>query len=164
MGPDGAHWRRLVPSPEPREIVQLHSVRILHAAGVTVICAGGGGVPVLRDEQGRLVGVEAVVDKDLSAALLASALSFDGLLMLTDVDAVYEDWDGAQLHPIRLASAAELRARSFAPGSMGPKVEAACRFVEGGGTFSGIGALADALAVVDGQRGTQVRRDARRLQ
>ncbi|HZT07537.1 MAG TPA: carbamate kinase [Chloroflexota bacterium] len=158
VGHDGTQWRRLVPSPDPVEIVQLRPIRILCSAGVTVICGGGGGVPVVRDERGHLDGVEAVIDKDLLAALLASSVAADGLVMLTDVDAVYEGWGGPEPRPIREATPRELRAGCFAPGSMGPKVEAACRFVERGGTFAAIGALADAPAILKGRAGTTVRR------
>jgi carbamate kinase len=154
--PDGGHWRRAVPSPEPIRILEMHSVRILLDAGVVVICSGGGGVPVVADEAGGWRGVEAVVDKDLSAALLADRLDADRLLMLTDVDAVYEDWEGGRSKPIRRATSAELRRLNFAPGSMGPKVEAACRFVEAGDRVAHIGALGDAHAMLCGDAGTQV--------
>jgi carbamate kinase len=155
---DGKQWRRVVPSPEPIRVLEMHSVRLLLDAGVVVICSGGGGVPVVADEAGGWRGVEAVVDKDLSAALLADRLDADRLLMLTDVDAVYEDWEGERSKPIRRATPVELRRLRFAPGSMGPKVEAACRFVEAGGRAAYIGALSDASSMLSGDAGTQITR------
>ena len=151
-------------SPEPQRILEIHSVRLLLEAGVIVVCAGGGGVPVVEDGAGGWRGVEAVVDKDLSAALLAIELDADGLLLLTDVDAVYQGWGTDLARPIREATPSRLRAQSFAPGSMGPKVEAACRFVEGRGSAghparereAWIGALDDAAEIVAGRTGTHV--------
>jgi carbamate kinase len=171
MGPDGSAWRRLVPSPEPRRIVEIHAIRLLVEAGVVVVCAGGGGVPVVKDETGGLRGVEAVIDKDLSAALLAAELRADALLLLTDVDAVYEAWGTPEARPLARASPLMLRGMPFAAGSMAPKVEAACRFVEAaaagamlfvptdsvtGPRFAAIGALADVAAILRGERGTRV--------
>ena len=160
---DGDHWRRVVPSPLPRRILEIRSVRLLMEANVVVICAGGGGVPVVADPAGGWRGVEAVVDKDFSAALLAEQLDADALLLLTDVDAVYEDWGTNQAKPIRNATPAVLRGMSFAAGSMGPKVEAACRFVtaeHGGSPARGrvacIGALGDANRMLNGEFGTRV--------
>lgn len=159
VGPDGSHWRRLVPSPEPRRIVEINSIRLLVEAGVIVICAGGGGVPVVRDATGELRGAEAVIDKDLCAALLASQLQASALLMLTDADAVYDGWGGRDATPIRRATPSMLRRMTFPPGSMAPKVEAACRFVEAGGAgarFAAIGALEDVEAILRGEKGTRV--------
>lgn len=156
MGRDGERWRRLVPSPEPRAISELRSLRLLVEAGVLVICAGGGGIPVTVGADGRLRGIEGVIDKDLTAALLARRLDADLLLMLTDVDAVHLGWGTPRDHPLREATADQLRALSFAPGSMGPKVEAACRFVEGTGRAAAIGALGDAARIVRGEAGTRV--------
>ena len=153
---DGEHWRRVVASPEPIRILEMHSVRLLLDAGVVVICSGGGGVPVVADEAGGWRGIEAVVDKDLSAALLADRLDADRLLLLTDVDAVYEDWEGDRSKPIRRATSTELRRLGFAPGSMAPKVEAACRFVDAGERMAHIGALGDARAMLCGDAGTQI--------
>lgn len=155
---DGDDWRRVVPSPEPIRILEMHSVRLLLDAGVAVICSGGGGVPVVADEAGGWRGIEAVVDKDLSAALLANQLDADRLLMLTDVDAVYADWEGERSKPIRQATPAEMRLLDFAAGSMGPKVEAACRFVEAGGESAHIGALGDAGSILSGDAGTRISR------
>jgi carbamate kinase len=174
VGPDGGRWRRLVPSPEPRRIVEIQAIRLLVQAGVVVVCAGGGGVPVVRDAGGGLRGVEAVIDKDLSAALLARELGADALVMLTDADAVYQEWGKPEARPIVRASPRLLRAMAFAPGSMGPKVEAACRFVERAGgppplfvptggeshrRFAGIGAMADVAAILRGEKGTRVEAD-----
>jgi len=153
---DGRGWRRVVASPEPGSIVELDSVRRLVDAGVVVVCAGGGGVPVAPDGSGGLRGVEAVVDKDLASARLAVELGADRLVLLTDVDAVYDGWETAGCRPIRSASVAELRGRGFAAGSMAPKVEAACRFVERTGATAVIGALDRADDVVRGDAGTVV--------
>jgi carbamate kinase len=156
LGTDGDGRRRLVPSPEPRAITELRAIRLLVEAGVLVICAGGGGIPVAIDADGTLRGVEGVVDKDLTAALLARRLEVDLLLMLTDVDAVYLGWGTADEHPLREAVADQLREMGFAAGSMGPKVEAACRFVDGTGKAAAIGALDDAARIVAGEAGTRI--------
>jgi carbamate kinase len=154
--PDGSSWRRVVPSPEPLELVELPLIRSLLSSGALVVCAGGGGIPVVADASGVLRGVEAVVDKDLTAALLASAVDADALLLLTDVDAVIDGYGTPDARPIRHATPAELRARSFPAGSMGPKVEAACRFVEATGRMAGIGRLDAAAALLGGTAGTIV--------
>jgi carbamate kinase len=156
LGRDGAAYRRLVPSPEPRAISELRALRLLVEAGILVICAGGGGVPVTVGADGRLRGVEGVVDKDLTASLLARRLDADLLLMLTDVDAVYLGWGTAEEHPLRESQADQMRAIGFAAGSMGPKVEAACRFAEATGKVAAIGALGDAPKIVAGEAGTRV--------
>ncbi|MEZ5100900.1 MAG: carbamate kinase [Thermoleophilia bacterium] len=153
---DGPGWRRVVPSPEPRALVEAHAIRLLVDAGVLLVCAGGGGIPVV-DRDGALAGVEAVVDKDLAAELLARTVDADALLLLTDVAAVERDFGTPAAEPIREATVAGLRAAAWAPGSMGPKVEAACRFVEATGGLAAIGALEDAPAVLAGERGTRVR-------
>jgi carbamate kinase len=147
--------RRVVASPEPRRIREQKTISRLVDAGVLVICAGGGGIPVVDKPGPALRGVEAVVDKDLSSALLASGVGAERLLLLTDVDAVYEDWDGMRERPIRSAPAGFLRALELAPGSMGPKVEAACRFAEAGGEAL-IGRVEDARAILQGDAGTRV--------
>jgi carbamate kinase len=155
VAPDGASFRRVVASPEPRQIVELGAVERLLAAGTIVVCAGGGGIPVVA-EAGRLRGVEAVIDKDLTAALLAERLGAERLLLLTDVPYVERDWGLASASPIELATPDELRQLAFAAGSMGPKVEAACRFVERTGNEAAIGGLADLAAVAHGLAGTRV--------
>ena len=156
IAPEGDGHRRVVASPEPRAIVELPTIRLLVEAGVLVVCVGGGGIPVVEVE-GRLHGVEAVIDKDLAAALLATGLEADALLLLTDVPAVEASWRTPDAHPLSEVSVAELRQLRFAAGSMGPKVEAACRFAESTGGFAGIGALGDAVALLNGERGTRVR-------
>jgi len=156
VAPDGPAWRRVVPSPEPRDILELGAIRVLLDAGVLVVCTGGGGIPVVVGADGSLRGVEAVIDKDLSAALLARLLRADFLLLLTDVAAVERGWGTRSAQPIGRTAPSELRALGFAPGSMGPKVEAACRFVEATGGTAGIGALGEAAAIVRGKAGTLV--------
>ena len=156
IAPDGPHHRRVVPSPEPRSIVELETLRLLVDAGVLVVCVGGGGIPVAVDLDGRLRGVEAVIDKDLAAALLARGLEADALLLLTDVPVVEADWGTPHARPIEKASPWDLRRMSFAEGSMGPKIEAACRFAEATHNVAGIGALADAREILRGNRGTTI--------
>jgi len=153
---DGDRWRRVVPSPEPAKLLDLTLIRRLAASGVIVICAGGGGVPVTLDVTGLLRGVEAVVDKDLTAALLAQQTGADALLLLTDVAAVEDAYGTPDAKPIHHATPAELRARSFPAGSMGPKIEAACRFVERTRKMAAIGQLADAQAVLERKAGTVI--------
>jgi carbamate kinase len=148
---DGHAWRRVVPSPEPRRIVQLGAIEQLVDVGFIVVCAGGGGVPVVEDEDGRHRGVEAVIDKDLASSLLAIELGADALVLATDVDAVYDED-----MPIARATPAGLRTRRYPAGSMGPKVEAACRFVERTGGTAAIGSLDEVEEILDGRAGTQV--------
>lgn len=153
---DGAYWRRVVPSPAPQSIIEISVVERLVNSGVIVICAGGGGVPVIRDAAGDVVGVEAVIDKDLSSALIAELIHADALLLLTDVAAVSTDIKDPAAAAITRSTPGDLRRRQFPAGSMGPKVEAACRFVERGGGMAAIGALADAAAILEGTAGTIV--------
>ena len=124
--------------------------------GVTVICAGGGGIPVIERSDGTLAGVEAVIDKDLASALLARQLRADRLLLLTDVNAVYLDWGDASARAIKQAGLDALRSDDFAPGSMRPKVEAAMRFVAQTGKSSAIGRLEDAANIIAGAAGTTI--------
>jgi carbamate kinase len=151
-------YRRVVASPEPQQIVELNTIRRLVEDEVIVVCAGGGGIPVARSTAGALEGVEAVVDKDLASALLAESLEADALLLLTDQPAVFADWPEA-MRPIHRATVDALRRLSLEPGSMAPKVEAACRFVESTGGRAGIGALRDAVGILDGRAGTLVLED-----
>jgi carbamate kinase len=151
---DGDAWRRVVPSPEPLELVELPLIRALIGSGALVVCAGGGGIPVVADASGTLRGVEAVVDKDLTATLLARDVDADALLLLTDVDAVIDGFGTPHARPVRHATPAELRARSFPAGSMGPKVDAACRFVEATGRLAAIGRLGAAGALLARETGT----------
>jgi carbamate kinase len=151
---DGDGWRRAVPSPAPRRIREINTIKLLLHAGVIVICAGGGGVPVAVNDAGEVRGVEAVIDKDLAAALLAEAVDADFLLLLTDVPAVWTRWPMAQGTPIGATTSAELRGLTFAAGSMRPKVEAACRFVERTGQRAAIGAIDQAEPILHGKAGT----------
>lgn len=153
---DGQGWRRVVGSPRPQRVVETRLIRLLLESGAVVVCAGGGGVPVIRDEYGELQGVEAVVDKDLTSAVLAEALDADVLLVLTDVPAVLRGYGTPDEAPIRREIPAGLRAVGFPAGSMGPKVEAACRFVELTGGIAAIGALEDALLILEGTAGTVI--------
>lgn len=153
---DGTGWRRVVPSPEPRAIVELGTIRALVGDGAVVICSGGGGIPVVRAADGGLHGAEAVADKDLAAALLAREVGADALLLLTDVDGVELGFGTPGATLLRHTTVAELRAGSFPAGSMGPKVDAACRFVEATGRPAMIGRLEDAVELLAGTRGTIV--------
>lgn len=156
VAPDGDKFRRVVPSPPPKHIPDIDVIRLLLDANVIVICAGGGGIPVVRRADGSLVGVQAVIDKDRTAGLLAKEIGADALLLLTDIDAVYFDWGMANQKAIRQATPAIMRQRDFAAGSMGPKVEAACTFAELAGGIAGIGRLDQALAILEGRSGTQI--------
>lgn len=153
---DGAAWRRVVASPEPRSIVELPTISRLAGSAVVVICAGGGGVPVTRGDDGRLAGVEAVVDKDLTAALLATDLGAEALLLLTDVDGVQLDFGTDDARPLRQTSPQELRSLKLADGSIGPKAEAAARFIDHGGAIAAIGRLDDAFDLLAGTAGTTI--------
>ncbi len=152
-------WRRVVPSPLPGRITQIETIRLLVDHGVTVICAGGGGIPVIQNAAGDLEGVEAVIDKDRAAGLLAEELSADAFLMLTDVDAVYEGWGTERQRRIDRVRPNEIDPADFPPGSMGPKVEAAAAFASVPGRLSGIGKLEDALAILERRAGTTFSRE-----
>lgn len=153
---DGDRWRRVVASPQPRRIVQRDAIERLVDAGFLVICTGGGGIPVVEDDEGRQRGVEAVIDKDLASSLLAEDLRADVLILATDVQSVYAGYHTATERAIGRTTPTELRALRFAGGSMAPKVEAACRFVERTGGRAVIGALADIPELLEGRCGTQV--------
>jgi len=155
---DGDTWRRVVPSPQPKRIFEIRPVKWLLEHGTIVICAGGGGIPTMyeRGTERRLTGVEAVIDKDLCSELLARELVADLFVMLTDADAVYVDWGKPTQRAIRRASADVLAGMQFAAGSMGPKVEAACRFARATGNLAAIGALADLGRIIAGEAGTTV--------
>jgi carbamate kinase len=163
--PDGESFRRVVPSPSPKRIFGVEPVKWLLEHDAVIICAGGGGIPVMYTDEpvpaGRqLVGVEAVIDKDLASALLAKDLSADALAIVTDVDAVYADWSMPEQRAIRRASPDALAGTEFAAGSMGPKVRAACSFVEETGGFAAIGSIEDTSALLRGEAGTIITRDA----
>ncbi|WP_286294939.1 carbamate kinase [Vibrio apostichopi] len=155
--PDGQHFRRVVPSPRPTGIVEHEAITQLIDAGHLVICTGGGGIPV-KKENGKLIGVEAVIDKDMSAAFLAKQLDADALLILTDAEAVYLDWGKPTQHALRSTTPSELAKFTFDAGSMGPKIEASCEFIKQGGKVVGIGALEDGLQILQGQAGTNITR------
>jgi len=154
---DGDRKRRVVPSPTPQRILELSTIRLLVENGVLVICAGGGGIPVALGADGAIRGVDAVIDKDRAAAVLAQGLGADALLLLTDVDAVYRDWGTKDAEPIARLSPDSAAALTLDPGSMGPKVEAASAFVAGGGALAGIGRLEVAGDILAELAGTTVR-------
>jgi len=155
MKPDGEQWRRVVPSPEPHRIFEMRPIHWLLEKGTIVICAGGGGIPTIYNEEGNLEGVEVVIDKDRASALLAFELEADLLIMATDTDGVYLDWGTEDAHRIERTTPEEIEKYEFAAGSMGPKVEAAADFVSRTGQRAVIGALADIPAMVEGTAGTQ---------
>nr|WP_316656169.1 carbamate kinase [uncultured Gellertiella sp.] len=153
---DGDRMRRVVPSPLPVEIIDLPVIRLLVDNNIVVICAGGGGIPVVRQAEGQIKGIEAVIDKDRASALLAVGLHADRLLLLTDVDAVYLDYGTPTARAVTRAGAESVAAGTFAAGSMGPKVEAAAQFASATGHPAAIGRLEDALALLNGKAGTRI--------
>jgi carbamate kinase len=155
---DGDKWRRVVASPQPRRVFEIRPIRWLLEHGTIVICAGGGGIPTMYEPgaERKLVGVEAVIDKDLASELLAREVAADLFVMLTDAEAVYVDWGKPSQKQIRRASPARLGEFSFAAGSMGPKVDAACRFATATGKSAAIGALKDLPLILAGKAGTTV--------
>jgi len=155
---DGPAWRRVVPSPEPRQILEIEPITWLLDRGAVVICAGGGGIPTVHPsaEPGALAGVEAVIDKDLASELLAEDVAADLFLMATDVDGVYVDWGTPRQRRLAQVTPGELAGYEFAAGSMGPKAEAAARFVAKTGRRAAIGSLADIAGIVAGTAGTNV--------
>ncbi|HME04338.1 MAG TPA: carbamate kinase, partial [Solirubrobacteraceae bacterium] len=164
--PDGESMRRVVASPAPRRIFGLAPIEWMLDRGAVVVCAGGGGIPVAYLEEAvpagrRLVGVEAVIDKDLASAMLAGDIGADVLAIVTDVEAVYLDYGTPRQRAIRRAGPAAIAALEFAAGSMAPKVAAACAFVERTGGTAVIGSIADAARLVSGEAGTIVTPDAR---
>jgi len=161
IAPDNDKWRRVVPSPKPLEILEREVLAFLIERGVTVICAGGGGIPVVELANGSIAGVEAVIDKDLASSLLARQVGADMLLLLTDVDAVYVDWGKPTARALGHVRASEISALSFPAGSMGPKVEAAVEFANASGKPAGIGRLDDAAEICAGTRGTRIEPDDR---
>ncbi|HLD68320.1 MAG TPA: carbamate kinase [Pseudomonas sp.] len=153
---DGERFRRVVASPRPKRIFEIRPIQWLLEQGCVVICAGGGGIPTVYDAQGKLQGIEAVIDKDLCSALLAEQLHADLLIIATDVAAVYRDWGLPTQRAIARAHPDALEQLVFAAGSMGPKVQAACAFARQTGREAVIGALADIEALVQGDAGTRI--------
>ena len=153
---DGENYRRVVASPNPMHISNIPVIKILLEHNIIVVCTGGGGIPIVRQENGLAVGVEAVIDKDKASALLAKKLNADMLLMLTDVDAVYKDWGTANQSPINKSTTKQISQMQLAKGSMQPKVEAACDFVNASNAKAGIGTLKDALRIIKGEAGTVI--------
>jgi carbamate kinase len=155
---DGDKWRRVVPSPQPKRIFEIRPIRWLLEQNSVVICAGGGGVPTMYDPDAQrfLVGVEAVIDKDLASELLAREVEADLYVMVTDVDGVYVNWGTPDQRKLDRVTPSDLRGHDFAAGSMGPKVEAAVKFVENTGKRAAIGGLEQIEEIVDGSAGTQV--------
>jgi carbamate kinase len=153
---DGEHYRRVVPSPTPQRIIEIEVIRMLVDEGIVVICAGGGGIPTAYDSDRKLYGVEAVIDKDLAAGLLATGLDADMFVMLTDVASVYADFGSPAQRPIAVAHPDALERLEFAAGSMGPKVAGACKFVRESGHSAAIGKLSDLEDIIDGRAGTLI--------
>lgn len=153
---DGDKWRRVVASPLPKRIFEIKPIKWLLERETIVICAGGGGIPTAYDENRKLHGVEAVIDKDLASELLARELNADLYIMATDADAVYLDWGTPEARGIKRAAPASMKQHEFAAGSMGPKVEAACQFAELTGKAAAIGALADLPDIIVGTAGTTI--------
>ncbi|MFC4909247.1 carbamate kinase [Actinomadura gamaensis] len=152
--PDGEYWRRVVPSPKPQRVIETRLIRQAVRTGTVVVCAGGGGVPVFRNDVGQLEGVEAVIDKDLTAALLAETLEADTFLILTDVPNVVRGFGTPNAEPITHTTPFELRSEDFPAGSMGPKIDAVCGFVEKTGDMAAIGKLEQCMDILDGAAGT----------
>lgn len=156
VGQDGAHFRRTVPSPRPRRILELDVIRLLLDQGVVIICAGGGGIPVVQKDDGTMIGVEAVIDKDHASGLLARALNADAFVMLTDVAGVYSGWGTPEQALMSHLSPEAVAQMDFPAGSMGPKVDAACEFARATGGFAAIGRLSDTLDLINGKTGTRI--------
>lgn len=154
--PDGDKYRRVVASPKPKRIFEIRPIKWLLEKRSIVICAGGGGIPTMYDENRKLKGIEAVIDKDLCSALLAEQLDADLLVIATDVNAAYVDFNKPTQKAIAQAHPDELERLGFAAGSMGPKVQAACDFARNTGKVAVIGSLADIEEIVKGSAGTRV--------
>ena len=152
---DGKDWRRVVASPEPHRIFELRPIHWLLEKGTVVICAGGGGIPTIYNKDGKLEGVEVVIDKDRASSLLAFELEADVLIMATDTEGVFRDWGTKNQKIISKTTPEQIKKYDFDKGSMGPKVEAACSFVERSGQRAVIGSLKDIKEMVDGIAGTQ---------
>ena len=157
IAPDGDKFRRVVASPKPKRIFEIRPIRMLVDAGVIVVCAGGGGIPTMYDQNRKLQGVEAVIDKDLAASLLAQELEADLLVIATDVDCVYLNWGTPDQQKVGAVTPEELSGLDLPKGSMGPKVDAACQFARATGKEAVIGSLADIDEIVQGTAGTRVK-------
>ena len=155
----GRGWRRLVPSPRPKRIIEIEAIKAVFEKGFVPIASGGGGIPVIKENK-DLKGVDAVIDKDLSASLLARELGLEMFIILTDVDGVYLDWEGSQRKRLESISMKEARAYllagQFPPGSMGPKIEAALEFIASGGKEVIIAKPEDLLSAIEGKVGTRI--------
>ena len=156
MKQDGDKWRRVVASPEPKQIFEIRPIKWLLEKGTIVIAAGGGGIPTVYGPGRQLHGIEAVIDKDLCSELLARELEADFFIMATDADAVFLDWGKPTAKAFRRVSPKAMRDYHFPAGSMGPKVDAACHFAELTGKQAAIGALKDLPAILRGEAGTTV--------
>jgi len=156
MKKDGDKWRRVVASPQPKQIFEVRPIKWLLEHGTVVIAAGGGGIPTVYEPGRVLRGIEAVIDKDLCSELLARQLEADFFIMATDADAVFLDWGKPTAKAFRLANPKAMRDYSFPAGSMGPKVDAACHFAETTGKAAAIGALKDLAAILRGEAGTTI--------
>jgi carbamate kinase len=164
MKRDGDKWRKVVASPQPKQIFEVRPIRWLLERGTIVIAAGGGGIPTVYEPGRKLRGIEAVIDKDVCSELLARQLDADFFLMATDADAVFLDWGKPTAKAFRRANPAAMRDYSFPAGSMGPKVAAACHFAETTGKAAAIGALKDLAAILRGEAGTTITNSARTLE
>ena len=153
---DGEYYRRVVPSPKPQKVIEGNTVGHLSEQGALVICSGGGGVPVSLDSNGIYEGIEAVVDKDLTSAILAKQLNADALIIMTDVDAVCVNFGKPDQKKIHSATPDHMNEMDFPAGSMGPKIEAAADFVKQGGQYAAIGSLYDLEKIITGEAGTRI--------
>ncbi len=162
VAPDGEYYRRVVPSPLPKEIVEIDAAKDLMHKGYVVIFCGGGGIPVLETKH-SLIGKEGVIDKDRVSALAAEKLEMDVFLILTDVEAVYKDWNTPKQKMIKEISPIQIRKMDFAKGSMKPKIEAASVFVEQTGKPAAIGSLFEMEAILEGESGTWIKKDTKEI-
>ena len=153
---DNDKFRRVVASPEPKQIVDREAIEILLQKGHIVVCCGGGGIPVIKNSFGHLTGVEAVIDKDLASSLLACELKADCFIIATDVQGIFTDWDSGKQNLLHKTTPQSLRSMHFQAGSMGPKVQAVCRFVEKTGQKALIGSLDRLSDMLKGQSGTEI--------
>ncbi|MFM2606979.1 carbamate kinase [Vibrio chagasii] len=154
--PDGSHWRRVVPSPSPQEVLEIKAIKDLLEKEHLIICGGGGGAPVV-EKDGAYVGFEAVIDKDMTAALIAEEIGAEHLLILTDGSHVCLDWGTPKEEKLENVSVEQMKKYTFPAGSMGPKVDACCQFVEKTKQHGHIGDLSSALEIIEGKTGTHIK-------